>query len=71
MRGYPFTIANAFNDYFTNIDQTLANKIPCTSKTIDAFKGVNPRGLGSRNPQILGKRVVGSQASWTGREILL
>ena len=32
-----FTIANAFNDYFTNIGPTLANKIPCTSKTIDAF----------------------------------
>src|SRR6218665_1404699 len=31
-----FTIANALNDYFTNIGPTLANKIPCTSKTIDA-----------------------------------
>src|SRR6218665_2907423 len=35
-----FTIANAFNYYFTNIGPTLANKIPCTSKTIDAFMPV-------------------------------
>src|SRR6218665_2727100 len=33
----PITIANAFNDYFTDIGPTLANKIPYSSKTMGEF----------------------------------
>ena len=50
----PLTIANAFNDYFTDIGPTLANKIPHSSKTMGEFMPHPPScsfGLLPTSPQ--------------------